>query len=110
MRNLYSKNLMSDNTNSDSDRQIPEVEIDRDRPFASFFSDRTDAFIQARQWFDSLPPVGRLAVAIAAVTVAFSLLSFVWHLVTALLSIALSAVILYVVYKFLTAASSTKQE
>ncbi|MGF1539791.1 MAG: hypothetical protein ACFCU5_04955 [Pleurocapsa sp.] len=52
-----------------------------------------------RDWFESLPQVGKIAVGIGAVWLSFSLLSAFLHIVSSIISIAVMGLILYVGYK-----------
>lgn len=65
-------------------------------------------FHQATNWYNSLPDAGKVAVAIAAAFVGFSLLRTVLQLVASLISLTLLGVILYLVYKFVVAPQSPK--
>lgn len=65
-------------------------------------------FTQAINWYNSLPGAGKVAVALAAALVSFSLLRTVLQLVASLISLTLLGVILYLVYKFVIAPQSPK--
>lgn len=61
-----------------------------------------------RNWFDGLPTIAKVGVGIVAVMVAFSLLNTVLRVVASLLTVAILAGVLYVMYKFFIAANSSK--
>lgn len=54
----------------------------------------------AKNWFETLPQIGKIAVGIGAVWVSFSILNALFHIVSSLVSIALMGFLLYVGYKF----------
>jgi hypothetical protein len=61
---------------------------------------------QIKQWFNVLPPVGKLAVAGVGAFAALTLLSTVLKIVSSLVSIAVMSVVLYLAYRFFIASSS----
>ncbi|WP_036482236.1 hypothetical protein [Myxosarcina sp. GI1] len=60
----------------------------------------------AKNWFDRLPQVGKIAVAVGAVWLSFSLLNTFLHIVSSLISIAFIGLLLYVGYKFVSNSAS----
>ena len=60
--------------------------------------------------WNSLPTLGKGAIAAIALFVAFSLLTTVLRLVTSLLSVAVLGVVLYLLYKFLIAPRSSEPD
>jgi type VI protein secretion system component VasF len=99
---------MSSQTNSDWKRRLEDLEKEINQKFSpssveptNLFQRSENAFNRIKEWVNSLPPPGRLAVTIVAVIVALSLLSIVLRVVTSLLSIAVLAIVLYLLYKFL---------
>jgi hypothetical protein len=54
-----------------------------------------------RDWFSSLPQVGKIAVGIGAVWLSFSILSAFLHIVSSIISIAIMGLLLYLGYKFI---------
>ncbi|OKH26681.1 hypothetical protein NIES593_01100 [Hydrococcus rivularis NIES-593] len=108
--------LMSSQNNSDWERKFQdvEVEVDPDSSPSSVNSTNAsgeieNAFNRIKVWFDGLPPAGRLIVTLVALTIAFSIVSTIFQIVTSLLSTAVFAVILYLVYRFLTTSRSPNQ-
>jgi hypothetical protein len=65
-------------------------------------------FKQIFNWFNSLPNVGKVAVAVIAALVGLSLLKSVFQLVASIISLTILGVILYLVYKFFVARQSPK--
>jgi hypothetical protein len=59
----------------------------------------------SKAWFNSLPKVGKAAVAIGAVWLGFSILGAILHVVSSILSIAIVGLILYVGYRLLKNSS-----
>jgi hypothetical protein len=107
---------MSSQSNSDWERKLEDVEVEVDREPSPSSVNSTNvsgevenAVNRMKEWFDSLPPPGRLVVTLVALTIAFSILSTIFQIVTSLLSTAVFAVILYLVYKFLTTSRSPDQ-
>lgn len=66
------------------------------------------ALNQVTKWFDSLPTVGKVVVAVVAITMGFSLLKSVFQLVASLISLTVLGFILYLVYKFFITPPSQK--
>lgn len=56
-------------------------------------------WLQFQRWFDALPVLAKGAVAIALVFVSLSLLTKVLHLVASIISVGISALILYGLYR-----------
>ena len=56
----------------------------------------------AKDWFNALPQVGKIAVGIGAVWLSFSVLGALLHILSNLISIALLGFLLYIGYKFVT--------
>ncbi|MFM1842555.1 MAG: hypothetical protein RLZZ490_1291 [Cyanobacteriota bacterium] len=56
-------------------------------------------WLQFQRWFDTLPVLAKGAVAIALVFVSLSLLTKVLHLVASIISVGISALILYGLYR-----------
>ena len=61
----------------------------------------------SRVWFNSLPKVGKAAVAIGAVWLGFSILGAILHVVSSILSIAIVGLILYVGYRWFNSSSNS---
>lgn len=59
-------------------------------------------------WYDGLPNVGKVAVAIVAAIAGFSLLKSVLQLMASLFSLAILGGILYLVYRFVVVPQSSK--
>lgn len=98
---------MSSQTNSEWEKKFQELEaeIHKTTPLTSEetgdVSQKAKKAIAAlKNKFDSLPPAGKLAIAIVTVLVAFSILSTILKVVTSLLGIAFVAVIGYLAYQY----------
>lgn len=63
---------------------------------------------QIRDWFNTLPSAGKVVVVIMTAIIGFSLLNTVLRLVSSLLTIAILAVVLYLLYKFFIAPQSSQ--
>jgi anti-sigma-K factor RskA len=63
---------------------------------------------QISTWFNQLPTVAKVVVAIIALSVSFSLLKMVFQLVSALIGMAFIGAVLYGVYRFAIAPQSSK--
>lgn len=63
---------------------------------------------QWKTWFNGLNPVGKAIVAIAGVSLGFTVVSSVLQLVGSLISLAILGGILYLVYKFFLTSQSPK--
>lgn len=61
----------------------------------------------SKTWFNSLPKVGKGAVAIGGVWLGFSILGAVLHIVSSVLSIAVIGFILYVGYRLFSSDSGS---
>jgi type VI protein secretion system component VasF len=72
-------------------------------------SEKENSLAGLKQWLNRLPPAARIAIFAIAIVLAFSLLNLVLRLVASLLSVAILAIILYVVYKVLFAPSPPSQ-
>jgi hypothetical protein len=79
----------------------PHVEIDP--------SQKITVWLQsARDWFSSLPTVGRVIVGVGAIMVSFSVLNIFLRLISSLISIAILGGLLYLGYKFLVTSSKSE--
>ncbi|HBB31464.1 MAG TPA: hypothetical protein DDZ80_20790 [Cyanobacteria bacterium UBA8803] len=65
-------------------------------------------FHQIANWFNTLPTIGKVVVAIAAASIGFSLLRTVLQLVASLISLAILGGMLYFAYKFFISSQSVK--
>lgn len=61
----------------------------------------------SKAWFNSLPKIGKAAVAIGGVWLGFSILGAVLHVVSSILSVAVIAFILYVGYRLFNRKSNS---
>lgn len=91
-----------------------EAEINRVPPQVSVhppasFSEQTNSLAGLKQWLDRLPPAARIVLFAIAIVLAFFLLNLVLRLVASLLTVAVLAIILYGVYKFLFTPSPPSQ-
>lgn len=95
---------MSSQPNSDWERKLQDLEtkIHQTTPMntTNVPDEAKNTFYRIQVWFDSLPPVGRIAVALVAMTIAFSILSTIFKVITSLLSVAVIGIVLYLGYKF----------
>ncbi|MGD2181794.1 hypothetical protein [Lusitaniella coriacea] len=108
--------------NSQDRQKSREVEVEVESPFNPFSPngkpqqpswlngknrEKAQQYLQqAREWFDSLPVVGKVIVGLFAISVSFSLLKTVFQIVSALISMAILGVLIYGVYKFFIAPQS----
>jgi hypothetical protein len=89
-----------------NDKRLSSVETEPGQPLQRHRNDESSLRLLVNQvvnWFNSLPTLAKVAVAIITVTLAFSLLRSVLQLVASLLSLGVLGVILYLVYKFVIA-------
>lgn len=86
---------------STREKSFPRLEIDPSPQLQQWLD-------SAKDWFNALPQVGKIAVGIGVVWLSFSVLSAFLHIVSSLISIALMAFILYIGYKFVTNGSSNR--
>jgi hypothetical protein len=107
---------MTSPENPDWKRKLQELEVEINSGSSpspdgqTAFSQKINQAIAAfKNWYDSLPNLGKAGVAIISVMVAFSLLNTVLHLVASLLSIVVLASILYLVYRFSIASRSSER-
>jgi hypothetical protein len=54
----------------------------------------------SRAWFNSLPKVGKAAVAIGTVWLGFSILGAILHVVSSIISVAIVGLIVYIGYRW----------
>lgn len=108
--------------NSQDRQKLHEVEVEIDPPFNSSSPngnpqqpswlngtnrEKAQQYLQqAKDWFESLPVVGKVLVGIFLITISFSLLRTVFQIVSALISMAILGVLIYGVYKFFIAPQS----
>jgi hypothetical protein len=59
-----------------------------------------------QEWFQSLPTIGKAIVAFGSVMLGLSLLKTVFNLVSALISLTVVGVIIYLIYKFFIQSKS----
>ena len=87
--------------NRDTTSQVPNesTEISANNTYKNWLN-------SAKNWFDSLPQAGKIAVAVGAVWLSFSLLNTFLHIVSSLISIAFIGLLLYVGYKFVSNSAS----
>jgi ABC-type uncharacterized transport system permease subunit len=68
---------------------------------------KTETLSRVQNWFANLPKAGKIIVGVAALMVGFSILNTVLKLISAVISLAILAVVLYVVYQFFIASDSS---
>ncbi|MGC1244703.1 MAG: hypothetical protein WA865_00670 [Spirulinaceae cyanobacterium] len=92
-------------TSSTSNNNSTEVEssVARNNEFSL-----EQTFERLQVWFQQLPPIAKVAVAVVAAMVGFSLLNTVLRVVTSLLSLIIMGVVLYLLYKFFLAPRSSE--
>jgi len=92
---------MSPSDYPEPDIKTPPVEVvdpNDDQP-GTVVAQLKQYWLQFQRWFDTLPVVAKGAVAIALVFVSLSLLTKVLHLVASIISVGISALILYGLYR-----------
>ncbi len=82
-----------------------ETEVNQESNDSSVRSMNVSDYLEStvsrlKAWFEGLPNIGRVAVAIMAALVVLSLLNTVLKLVASLISIAILGVVLYLLYRF----------
>ncbi|MGB3695345.1 MAG: hypothetical protein WA865_22370 [Spirulinaceae cyanobacterium] len=92
-------------TSSTSGNKSTEVESSLPR-HDEFSLEQT--FERLQTWFQGLPTIAKVAVAVVAAMIGFSLLNTVLKVVTSLLSLAIMGVVLYLLYKFFLAPRSSE--
>ncbi len=113
---------MNSKENRDDERRLQELEMELDKNQSPpSIGDRTEQPLQRQvnnsqpeksvlnqvaNWFNSLPRGGKVAVAIIATLVGFSILRSVLQLVASLISLAIVGVVVYLVYKFFVTPQS----
>ncbi|NET91193.1 MAG: hypothetical protein F6K45_24390 [Kamptonema sp. SIO1D9] len=114
---------MNSQDNQDWQRKLQELEKEVNRDYSSRQSynpepgkplqhhsetspDLSGFITELRNWFNSLPTAGKVAVVAVAAIVGFSLLRTVLQLVASLISLAILGVVLYLLYKFFIAPQS----
>ncbi|MGL5079838.1 MAG: hypothetical protein ACRDBG_28910 [Waterburya sp.] len=87
-------------TSSESNQKtvFPEFEINPSPQVQSWIN-------TSRTWFNSLPKVGKAAVALGTVWLGFSILGAIVHVVSSLVSVAIVGLILYVGYRWFNKSS-----
>jgi hypothetical protein len=68
---------------------------------------KTEILPRVQQWFANLPKVGKIIVGAVTLMVSFSILRTVLQLISAVISLAILAVVLYLVYQFFIASDSS---
>jgi hypothetical protein len=66
----------------------------------------TKIFTIIVQWFNQLPSLGKIIVTVVGAMITLSLLSTVFKLVTALVSLCILGILLYITYKLLIVSRS----
>lgn len=99
----------------DLQNKLNEIEVEINQNQASSSQDATKSVLpeleikpspqvqgwidQSKQWFQSLPKFGKVAVAIGGVWLGFSVLGAVLHVVSSIVSIAAIGLVLYIGYR-----------
>lgn len=96
---------VNQSTASNSQRQTetvhPHVEIDQAQPISGWLN-------SSRDWFNSLAPIGQVAVGIVAIMLGFSILNIFLKVISSLVSVAILGGLLYLGYKYIVVGSSQK--
>jgi hypothetical protein len=96
---------------SQFDTETPpvEVEINPELPGAETVPSALRVQLQQFQlWFEKLPAPVKVIVAVVLISVSLSLLTKVLHLVASLISVAISATFLYLLYRFILKPALSK--
>ncbi len=88
----------ANSSESNQKAAFPQFEINPSPQLQSWIN-------SSRAWFNSLPKVGKAAVAISTVWLGFSILGAIVHVVSSLLSIAIVGLILYIGYRWFNNSS-----
>ena len=94
---------INQDTSSNSQEQTttvhPQVEIDYPQSIKSWLN-------LAKDWFNSLAPIGQVAVGVVVIMVGFSVLNIFLKVISSLVSIVILGGLLYLGYKYIFANSS----
>ncbi len=117
---------MKSQDNQNWQRRLEEIEQEIKQTSSTSTEDRTEPvksgiymelsqkikiwLSKIEEWFNVLPPVGKLAVGGVGAIAALMALSTVLKIVSSLVSIAVMSVILYFAYKFFIASSSSDKK
>ena len=90
-----------------------EVEVNPDLNFATDtlpLSEKVSQWVQIfQQWYEKLPGVAKIAVAIGIVFFSLSLLTKVLHLVASIISVTILGIVLYGLYHVFLKPSSSSE-
>ena len=90
-----------------------EVEVNPDLNFATDtlpLSEKVSQWVQIfQQWYEKLPGVAKIAVAIGIVFFSLSLLTKVLHLVASIISVTIIGIVLYGLYRVFLKPSSSSE-
>jgi hypothetical protein len=90
-----------------------EVEVNPDLNFATDtlpLSEKVSQWVQIfQQWYEKLPGVAKIAVAIGIVFFSLSLLTKVLHLVASIISVTILGIVLYGLYRVFLKPSSSSE-
>jgi hypothetical protein len=90
-----------------------EVEINPDLNFATDalpLSEKVSQTLQTFQrWYEKLPGVAKIAVAIGVIFFSLSLLTKVLHLVASIISVTILGIVLYGLYRFFLKPNSSPE-
>lgn len=89
-------------TASSSKSIFPEVEINPSPQVQSWIN-------SSKEWFTTLPQVGKAAVVIGGIWLGFSVLGAVLHVVSSVISVAFVGLLLYVAYRLFNNSNSPNQ-
>ena len=96
---------VNQSTSSNSERQTetvhPHVEIDQAQSISSWLN-------SSRDWFNSLAPIGQVAVGIVGIMLGFSVLNIFLKVISSLVSVAILGGLIYLGYKYIVVGSSQK--
>ncbi len=98
--------------NQDWQQKLKELEIEIDtesvKPLQKLSESQQDRLNKVKNWFSDLPKGGKLIVGAIALIIGFSLLRITLQLISALITLAILAVVLYFVYQFFIASKPSK--
>ena len=92
---------MSSEPKSNWQQKLEEIEVEISNATPITKETSANAIASIKNWFLSLPPIGKIIIGLFAISVFFSLLKTVFSLLQLLFSFAILGVIGYVAYQFI---------
>ncbi len=115
---------MNSSDNQDWQRRLEELETEVNQNISSTVQEQTETVYpkveienidslsgwlnSARDWFNSLAPIGQVAVGVIVIMLGFSVLNIFLKVISSLISVAILGGLLYLGYKYIFAESSKK--